>query len=106
MKILLDTANLEDIRYFTNYYPIVGVTTNPTILSREGGDVLSLLSEIRSIIGKSAELHVQVTETEYEKILEEGRLLVKRHNVYFDSKNRSTYSKNICIISRRKSTGS
>ena len=76
MKILLDTANLEDIRYFTNYYPIVGVTTNPTILSREGGDVLSLLSEIRSIIGKSAELHVQVTETEYEKILEEGRLLV------------------------------
>ena len=37
MKIILDTANLEDIRYFNTYYPIVGVTTNPTILAREGG---------------------------------------------------------------------
>ena len=67
MKLLLDTANLEDIRYFNTYYPIVGVTTNPTILSREGGDVLELLSTIRSIIGKHKELHVQVIETEYEK---------------------------------------
>jgi len=76
MKLLLDTANLEDIRYFNTYYPIVGVTTNPTILSREGGDVLELLSTIRSIIGKHKELHVQVIETEYEKIVEEAKAIV------------------------------
>jgi fructose-6-phosphate aldolase 2 len=76
MKILLDTANLESIRYFNTYYPIVGVTTNPTILSKEGGDVLTLLSEIRKIIGDDKELHVQVTEREYDKILEEARALV------------------------------
>ena len=76
MKIILDTANLEDIRYFNTYYPIVGVTTNPTILAREGGDVLKLLRDIREIIGEEKELHVQVTETSYEKILEEARLLV------------------------------
>ena len=35
MKFLLDTANLEDIKYFNEYFPIVGVTTNPTILARE-----------------------------------------------------------------------
>ena len=69
MRILLDTANLDDIRYFNTYYPIVGVTTNPTILAKEGGDVLALLSEIRSIIGPDKELHVQVTECEYEKIV-------------------------------------
>ena len=77
MKIILDTANLEDIRYFDTYYPIVGVTTNPTILSKEGGDVLKLLREIREIIGEDKELHVQVTETEYEKIVEEALAIVE-----------------------------
>lgn len=76
MRIILDTANLEDIRYFNTYYPIEGVTTNPTILSREGGDVLALLKNIRSIIGEQKELHVQVTETDYDKIIEEAKALV------------------------------
>ncbi len=76
MKLLLDTANLADIRYFNTYYPIVGLTTNPTILSKEGGDVLALLKEIRSIIGEDKELHVQVTETEFEKIVEEAKAIV------------------------------
>ena len=76
MRILLDTANLSDIRYFNEYFPIEGVTTNPTILATEGGDVLALLSEIRSIIGWDKELHVQVTEKDFEKIIEEAIALV------------------------------
>ncbi len=76
MRLLLDTANLEEIRYFNTYFPIEGVTTNPTILAREGGDVLATLKEIRNIIGRDKELHVQVTETEYEKILEEADALI------------------------------
>lgn len=76
MRIILDTANLDDIRYFNEYYPIEGVTTNPTILSKEGGDVIKLLSDIRAIIGDEKELHVQVTETEYERIIEEAKALV------------------------------
>ena len=76
MRILLDTANLDDIRYFNSYYPIEGVTTNPTILSKEGGDVLANLKAIREIIGDDKELHVQVTEREFDKIIEEARLLV------------------------------
>ena len=76
MRILLDTANLEDIKYFNTYYPIEGVTTNPTILSKEGGDVLANLKAIREIIGEDKELHVQVTEKEFDKIVEEARLLV------------------------------
>ncbi len=76
MRLLLDTANLEDIRYFNELFPIEGVTTNPTILSKEGGDVLKLLKTIREIIGEEKELHVQVTETEYKKILEEAEAIV------------------------------
>jgi len=77
MRILLDTANLKDIRYFNKYYPIEGVTTNPTILSNEGGNVVELLREIRSIIGDEKELHIQVTETRFEKIIEEAEALVE-----------------------------
>ena len=76
MRILLDTANLESIRYFNEYYPIEGVTTNPTILAREGGSPVEMLKEIRKIIGEKKELHIQVTETEYEKIIEEAKAMV------------------------------
>ena len=76
MKIYLDTANLDDIRYFNTYYPILGVTTNPTILAKQGGDVVSVLCEIRKIIGPYKDMHVQVTETEYEKIIEEAKMIV------------------------------
>lgn len=76
MRILLDTANLDDIRYFNEYYPILGVTTNPTILSKEGGDVIKLLCDIRSVIGEEKELHIQLTETEFDKIVEEAEALV------------------------------
>lgn len=75
MKIILDTANLRDIQYFNTYYPIAGVTTNPTILAKEGGDILALLKEIRNVIGEDKELHVQVTESEYEKIIEEAKVI-------------------------------
>ena len=77
MKLILDTANLDDIRYFNTYYPIVGVTTNPTILSREGGDIVKHLHEVRKIIGEEKELHIQVTETEYEKMIAEAKAIVK-----------------------------
>ena len=76
MRLILDTANLQDIAYFNKYYPIEGVTTNPTILSKEGGDVLGLLRSIREIIGEEKELHVQVMETECDQIMEEAKLIV------------------------------
>ena len=77
MKIYLDTANLEDIKYFNTYYPILGVTTNPTILAKQGGDVIELLLEIRRIIGPYKDMHVQVTETEYDKIIEEAEAIIE-----------------------------
>ena len=77
MRLMLDTANLEDIQYFHKYYPIVGVTTNPTILAREGGDPIAHLKAIREIIGEDKELHLQVTEKEYDRILTEAMALTK-----------------------------
>lgn len=60
MMYLLDTANLEAIKKGYDLYPIVGVTTNPSIISKEQGDFLQILGEIREIIGPDSMLHVQV----------------------------------------------
>jgi len=76
MRILLDTANISDIKYFNEYYPIEGVTTNPTILSKEQGNVIDNILNIRKIIGPEKELHIQVTETSFDRIIREAEALV------------------------------
>ena len=76
MKLFIDTANLDAIREGVKYYPLIGVTTNPTLLSREGGDPVETLKASRAIIGPDRELHVQVTETEADKMIEEARAIV------------------------------
>ncbi|WP_416198310.1 MAG: fructose-6-phosphate aldolase [Sporanaerobacter sp.] len=72
MLILLDTANIEHIKKGIEYYPIDGVTTNPSIISKENKDFLPLLKEIREIIGKDKALHVQALGTKAEDIIEEA----------------------------------
>ncbi len=76
MRILLDTANLKDIEYFNTHFPIEGVTTNPTILSREGGDPVELIRKIRRTIGPKKELHIQLTEETFEGMIEEAEALI------------------------------
>ena len=52
MKYFLDTANLQDIRYYCDVFPIAGVTSNPSIVKKEGKiDFFAHMKEIRSIIG-------------------------------------------------------
>jgi len=76
MKLYIDTANLDAIREGMKYYPLIGVTTNPTLLSREGGDPVETLKAIRAIIGPDRQLHVQVTETDADKMIEEAKAIV------------------------------
>lgn len=76
MKLYLDTANLAAIREAVTCYPIVGVTTNPTLLAREGGNPIETLQSIRRIIGEERQLHVQLTETEPNKMTEEAQAIV------------------------------
>ena len=78
MLYLLDTANIEDIRHCKEYYPLSGVTTNPTIIASEGKDFWALLSEIRSISGEERMLHVQITQKTAEGIVKEAKRLRER----------------------------
>ena len=77
MKLLIDDANIEKIKHILEYYPIDGVTTNPSILAKSGRPPFSVLREIREIIGEDAELHAQVISDTAEGMVEEGRKIVK-----------------------------
>lgn len=75
MQYLIDSANIDAIRHLITFYPIDGVTTNPTILSREKRDFLPLISEIRELIGEDRLLFVQTTADTADGILAEAALL-------------------------------
>ena len=75
MLYLIDTANLDAIRTCCEFYPVAGVTTTPTIVSREKTDFRELVTEIRRIIGADRMLHVQTTATEADEIVREAEML-------------------------------
>lgn len=77
MQYILDTADLAAIKHCNEYYPLAGVTTNPSIIAKENCDFWKLVKEIRSIIGEEKMLHVQTTQKTAEKIVEEAKLLKK-----------------------------
>ena len=73
MKLLIDDADIDRIKKLYAYYPIDGVTTNPSILAKCGRPPYEALRDIRAFIGNKAELHVQVVSTTAEDMVEEGR---------------------------------
>lgn len=78
MLYILDTADLAAIRHCNEFYPLAGVTTNPSIIAKEKTDFWKLVEEIRAIIGSEKMLHVQTTQKEAAKIVEEAKLLKER----------------------------
>lgn len=76
MKYLIDSANLEEIRHGNEFYPIAGVTTNPSLIAREKADFKQHITAIREIIGKEKMLHIQTTAKQAEKIVEEAERLL------------------------------
>ena len=78
MLYMLDTADLAAIRHCNEFYPLAGVTTNPSIIAKQNTDFWPLVEEIRAIIGKEKMLHVQVTEKRAEDIVSEAKLLKER----------------------------
>lgn len=75
MLYILDTADTKVIRHCNEFYPLAGVTTNPTIISREQTDFWGLLTEIRSIIGPDKMLHVQTMQKTAEGIIAEAKMI-------------------------------
>lgn len=75
MKFFLDTANTDDIRKYAELGLVDGVTTNPTIVAREGRDFESVIKEITTIV--DGPVSAEVTANEADKIIEQARALAK-----------------------------
>ena len=61
MKLMIDDAHIEQIKKIYEFYPVDGVTTNPSILYKVGRKPFDVLKEIREFIGENSEMHVQAT---------------------------------------------
>lgn len=78
MLYILDTADLNAIKHCNEFYPLAGVTTNPSIIAKQNTDFWALVKEIRNIIGEDKMLHVQTSQKKAEKIVEEAKLLQEK----------------------------
>ena len=59
MEYLLDTANLKAIEKYIGYFPVSGITSNPSIVKKEGKiDFFAHMNQIRALIGKIGRAHV------------------------------------------------
>ena len=79
MKFFLDTANVEDIKNANDMGVICGVTTNPSLIAKEGGDFNEVIAEIASIIDGPISGEVKATTTDAEGMIAEGREIAKIH---------------------------
>ncbi len=78
MKIFLDTANLASIKLYNDMGLVDGITTNPSLLAKEGGDPQKTMEEIVRII--KGDVSLEVVSTENSGMIEEGKRLRKYGN--------------------------
>ena len=76
MKLCIDDANVAKIRKIYEYYPVDGVSTNPSILAKTGRSPYEVLKEIRSIVG-DGELFVQAVSPDAEGIVREAHRIIR-----------------------------
>lgn len=77
MKLFIDTANLDEIKEINSWGVICGVTTNPSLIAKEGRDFKEVVGEIADIV--DGPISAEVISLETEGMLEEARDLAKIH---------------------------
>lgn len=79
MKFFIDTANVEDIRKANDMGVISGVTTNPSLIAKEGRDFNEVIKEITSIVDGPISGEVKATTVDAEGMIKEGREIAAIH---------------------------
>lgn len=77
MKMFIDTANIEEIKKANELGVVCGVTTNPSLIAREGRDLQEVINEICSIV--DGPISAEVMSLEAEGMVKEGKELAKLH---------------------------
>lgn len=79
MKFFIDTANVDDIRKANDMGVICGVTTNPSLIAKEGRDFKKTIEEITTIVDGPISGEVKATTVKAEDMIAEGREIAKIH---------------------------
>lgn len=79
MKFFIDTANVKDIKKANDMGVICGVTTNPSLIAKEGRDFNQVISEIASIVDGPISGEVKATTVDAADMIAEGREIAKIH---------------------------
>lgn len=79
MRFFLDTANIEEIKKANDMGVICGVTTNPSIIAKEGRDFTEVITEITNIVDGAISGEVKATTVDSETMISEGREIAKIH---------------------------
>ncbi|MBQ6231159.1 MAG: fructose-6-phosphate aldolase [Eubacterium sp.] len=79
MKFFIDTANVDDIRKANDMGVICGVTTNPSLIAKEGRDFTEVIKEITSIVDGPISGEVKATTVDAEGMIKEGREIAAIH---------------------------
>lgn len=79
MKFFIDTAKVEDIKKANEMGVICGVTTNPSLIAKEGRDFNEVITEITTIVDGPISGEVKATTVDAEGMIAEGREIAKIH---------------------------
>lgn len=79
MRFFIDTANVDDIRKANDMGVICGVTTNPSLIAKEGREFEEVIAEIAYIVDGPISGEVKATTTDAEGMIKEGREIAKIH---------------------------
>ncbi len=79
MKFFIDTAKVEDIKRANDMGVICGVTTNPSLIAKEGRDFNEVIKEITTIVDGPISGEVKATTVDAEGMIAEGREIAKIH---------------------------
>jgi transaldolase len=79
MRFFIDTAKVEDIKKANDMGVICGVTTNPSLIAKEGRVFEEVIAEIASIVDGPISGEVRATTTDAESMIREGREIAKIH---------------------------
>lgn len=79
MRFFIDTANVDEIREANEMGIICGVTTNPSLIAKEGRDFNQVIAEIASIVDGPISGEVKATTTDAETMIKEAREIAKIH---------------------------
>lgn len=79
MKLFIDTANVEEIREANDLGVICGVTTNPSLIAKEGRDFKEVIAQIASIVDGPISGEVKATTVDAKGMIQEGREIAKIH---------------------------